>query len=456
MNKKELLHIISQGESEQVEFKENFGKQVIETIVAFANTKGGNIFIGVKDNNQISGIMLNSETLQNWNNQIKLSTEPSVFPDIELLETENKTIAYITVNEFPVKPISVKGKYYKRIKNSNHLLSINEINDIYLKSMQLSWDSYPHSNSKYEDLDEEKIIQFIQRVNQNGRFKLLGTPIECLTKLKLIDNNIPTNAAMILFAKEEMYYNVHVGRFKTASLIIDDKMIRGNLFEVVEKTMQFIVGHIKVAFEFTNKIQRTEIFEYPIPAIKELVLNSIVHKDYTSPTDIQIKIFDNKITIFNPGKLFGGLTIEDLKTDNYQAQSRNKLITEAFYLTKDIEKYGSGYRRVREHISDYPTMYFNFEESSGGYLVTIGYKKQKISNIKKLEDFTEDFTEEKRVIKIIELIKTNNKITTSEIAKILNVTRRTIASDIKVLKQENKVKRIGSDKFGHWEIIKPK
>ena len=72
MNKKKLLHIISQGESEQTEFKENFSKQVIETIVAFANTKGGNIFIGIKDNKQICGIMLNGETLQNWHNQIKL------------------------------------------------------------------------------------------------------------------------------------------------------------------------------------------------------------------------------------------------------------------------------------------------------------------------------------------------------------------------------------------------
>jgi len=100
MNKKELLHIISQGESEQTEFKENFGKQVIETIVAFANTKGGNIFIGIKDNKQISGIMLNSETLQNWNNQIKLSTEPSVFPDIEFLKQKMKQLHILKLMNF--------------------------------------------------------------------------------------------------------------------------------------------------------------------------------------------------------------------------------------------------------------------------------------------------------------------------------------------------------------------
>ena len=132
------------------------------------------------------------------------------------------------------------------------------------------------------------------------------------------------------------------------------------------------------AFEFTGEIQRTEIMEYPIEAIRELVINAIIHRDYTSPIDTQIKIFDNYITIFNPGLLYGDITIEKLKTDTYQAQTRNKLIAEAFYLTKDIEKYGSGYIRVREEISYYPTMKFEYEEMGNGYLVTVSYDRQKL------------------------------------------------------------------------------
>ncbi len=242
---------------------------------------------------------------------------------------------------------------------------------------------------------------------------------------------------------------MHIGRFKTQSHIIDDKMVRGSLFEAVDNTMTFIISHLKVAFEITGKTsQRTEIFEYPLPAIRELVLNAIIHRDYKSPSDIQIRIFDKEITIFNPGKLYGGLTIDDLKTDNYQAQSRNKLITEAFYLTKDIEKYGSGYRRIREQIAEYPTMYFDFEENSGGYLVKIGYEKQKTDKV------TDKVTDIQRRIKIIELIKINNKISTTEMAEIIDVTKRTILRDIEKLKEQNKVKRIGSEKSGYWQIIK--
>ena len=161
MNNKELLHIISQSENSFVEFKEIFNKQVIETIVAFANTKGGSIFIGVNDKNNIIGIKSDNETLQNWHNQIKLSTEPSVFPDIELIEIENKIVAYIKVNEFPVKPISAKGKYFKRVKNSNHQMSLTEISDEHLKTINSSWDYYADTQHTLENISLKKVKIYI-------------------------------------------------------------------------------------------------------------------------------------------------------------------------------------------------------------------------------------------------------------------------------------------------------
>ena len=489
------LNIIQLGENQTTEFKLSFNKQTIETIVAFANYKGGRVFIGVSDKKEILGTEISVESIQNWQNEIKLKTEPSIFPDIELLMYRNKKIVMISVSEYPVKPVSMQGRFFIRKNNSNHLLSANEINEVYLKSVQTSWDSYPYADAALSDLDDRKIKNFIQRVNEGGRFKLAASPFECLEKLRLIKNNIPTNAAMLLFSKEELLYNVHIGRFKTQSLIIDDKMVRGSLYDTVENTMTFIISHLKVAFEITGETsQRSEIFEYPLGAIRELVLNAIVHRDYTSPTDIQIRIFDNKITIFNPGRLYGDLTIADLKTDNYQAQSRNKLIAEAFYLTKDIEKYGSGYRRIREMIAEYPTMYFNFEENSGGYLVTLGYSNQKrgikhtsfkenvtenvvenvienvvenvIENVVEnvvenvienvIENVTENVTEnviENRLKLILNLIQKNPQITTIAMSKQLNITRMTLHRDLEKLRAGGKLKRIGPAKGGYWQII---
>jgi predicted HTH transcriptional regulator len=144
--------------------------------------------------------------------------------------------------------------------------------------------------------------------------------------------------------------------------------------------MQTIIGHLKFAFEITGKTtQRTEIPEYPLDAIRELLLNALIHRDYKSSTDIQIKIFDQRITFFNPGGLYGDLTEDELKTDAYSASTRNKQLAEAFYLTHDIEKYGSGFTRIRKLITNYPTMIFSFHSRGDGFVSELHYTLQKNS-----------------------------------------------------------------------------
>ena len=380
MTDKQIKDIILAGENEQVEFKTSFSKTVGECLVAFANTKGGKVLIGIDDAGSVVGTSTAKESLQKWVNEIKQNTEPAIIPDVEAVKTGNRIVIIMKVQEVPLKPIAFRGRYYRRVHNANHILSLPEINDLFTQSLQTSWDSYPYHGATLTSLDEEKIVLFIRAVNENNRFKISGSQEDCLRKLKLINDSRPTNAAMILFSKENLLYNVHIGRFKTPSLIVDDRMINGGLYEVLDQTMRYVISQIRIAFEITGEsTRRNEIPEYPLPALRELVLNALVHRDYTSPTDIQIKVFDQEITIFNPGKLYGGLTIDDLKTDHYQAQTRNKLIAEAFYLTNDIEKYGSGYRRVREQIAKYPTMAFEFMEISGGYLAKLNYVEQKIS-----------------------------------------------------------------------------
>jgi ATP-dependent DNA helicase RecG len=110
--------------------------------------------------------------------------------------------------------------------------------------MQYSWDSYPYLGAHIDDLNLEKVKTFIFKVNQVKRFSLPENPVDALFKLNMIKGETPTNAAMILFSKENLRYNVHIGRFKTPSMIIADKMINGNLFDVLEEAMQTIVGHL--------------------------------------------------------------------------------------------------------------------------------------------------------------------------------------------------------------------
>jgi len=449
-------------EDQYTEYKSTFNDSVIESLVAFANTKGGKILVGVHDDGSPNeNFSIGQETFQNWVNEIKIKTQPSIIPDVEIIDYKDIKVVKLSIPEFPIKPVSFKGRYYKRVKNSNHLLSTLEIADLSMQSLQVSWDSYPAPNIGFDAIDLKKAEKFIQKVNATGRFKLEGTIIENLNKLRLISNNKITNAAYLLFAKDDIPFNVHLGRFKTESLIIDDRMLRGPLFEVVEETMKYLISQIKVAFEITGKTtQRTEIFEYPLPALRELLLNSLIHRDYLSPIDVQIKLFDNSITFFNPGKLFGDLTVQDLMTNNYQAYARNKLLAEAFYLTGDIEKYGSGFKRILNELKQYPTMNLECNEIPNGFLVTLSYITQKINSNSEVGDKVGDKVGEKvgekltdNQRKILETIKVNPSISASDLAKIINISTRKIEVNIAKLKSKGLMVRVGSDRGGRWEII---
>ena len=449
-------NIFPKAESEIVEFKTTFNASVIETLVAFANTRGGTVYVGVNDKCEVKGVDVAPESVQQWVNEIKSKTEPSLVPYVELKEYDGKLLVIFSTHDQPIKPISLQGRCYKRINNSNHLLSVAEVSDLYMQTMQYSWDAYPYIGADVDSLDCTKITEFIEKVNSVKRFTLPSQPIKALTKLNMIHKNVPTNAAMLLFSKNNLRYNVHIGRFKTPSLIIADKMINGNLYDVLEESMQTIIGHLKFAFEITGKTtQRTEIPEYPMDAIRELLVNALVHRDYQSPTDIQIRIYDNSITFFNPSGLFGNITEEALGTDSYQASTRNKQIAEAFYLTNEIEKYGSGFIRIRKAIADYPTMKFRYQNLGHGFMTEFSYEKQKLTknNKNELENELENElgVREKSILK---LMNENPKVTQLEMAQQIGISSQNVRKYIVKLKEKGWLLRIGPDKGGYWKVLK--
>jgi ATP-dependent DNA helicase RecG len=457
-------------ETEYIEFKLRFNDEVIESLTAFANTKGGKVLVGVKDNGApVKNFTIGRETVQECLNEIKNKTEPTIIPDVNIVNYQGSEVIEFSIPEFPVKPVACRGRYFKRVKNSNHQLNPVEIADIYMQSMQYSWDSYPYNGANIDSLNKGKIRAFITKVNSIGRFQLPKSPEAALQKLRMLKDNVPSNAAMILFSKENLLYNVHIGRFKTPSLIIADKMINGNLYDVVEESMQTITGHLKFAFEITGKTtQRTEIPEYPLDAIREALLNCVIHRDYRNPSDVQIKIFDQQIVFFNPGGLYGNITEEELYTDIYRASTRNKQLAEAFYLTHDIEKYGSGFIRIRNAIRNYPTMVFEFRNLGDGFESKFSYTEQKISirqirgvkvtdggtgrvTDKVTDGVTDKVTDNQQLI--LDSIVENPYITSRELSTIVGISVRKIKENISKLKEKGLIERIGNGKTGYWRII---
>lgn len=144
----DLPTILQAGEGLHSEFKASFKEDVIETLVAFSNAKGGTVYVGFSDKGDVLGVKTGKETIQNWVNEVKNKTIPQIIPDVEVHIVNDISIVAFSVMEYPIKPVSTRGRYYKRVGNSNHLLSVNEVSNMHLQIVNSSWDYYPRPGKR--------------------------------------------------------------------------------------------------------------------------------------------------------------------------------------------------------------------------------------------------------------------------------------------------------------------
>ena len=241
----DLDKIISNGESETLEFKTSFDREAIETVSAFANTHGGTLLIGVIDRGEVCGIDIGKETLQDWLNRIKLSTLPSLFPDIEEVDMNGKAAVQINIPEHPIKPVSCKGKYFCRVKNSNHQMTITEISSLHLKTFNASWDYYSDTHHRLEDVSLDKVNRFIAQANIIRPYLINDDPLTVLKKYELVKGEQITNGCHLLFmAGESPDSTIEAGRFSSETMIKDNLTIRTDLVSEVDLLLEFIRKHI--------------------------------------------------------------------------------------------------------------------------------------------------------------------------------------------------------------------
>ena len=447
------LHI--NGESQQLEFKESFSKETVETVAAFSNAQGGVIMVGVAKNGHVAGITVTEETLKDWVNTIKQATQPQIFPEISLQQINEKPVVVIKVQEYPIKPVACKGKYLKRVGASNHQLTVAEIVEMQLYSINSSFDSFK-INQPVTELDMNLVKKFFAQLENTGRIIVNDDSQVNLKKTGLLREEQLTFAALLLFGEHQT--GIRIGRFKTPDVIIDDILIKSPLTVAVDEAMTFIKKNISLRYEFTGELRRKEIWQFPLPVIRELLMNAVVHKDYRNPTDIMIKIFDDRIVFTNPGSLMGGLKSEDLMSGNYLAVHRNKLLAEAFYLRGDIEKFGTGYYRIQTELKNYPGIQFSFETLDGFMRCTLAVDAQgENSELKdnKLGERLGDKLGERlgeNQITIIRLLKENRTISILKLSSELNISQTAIEKNLKKLKRIGLIERIGSPKGGYWKV----
>ncbi|MBU4189611.1 MAG: helix-turn-helix domain-containing protein [Candidatus Thermoplasmatota archaeon] len=450
MKGEKLVKMIEDGESEKIEFKETFDKDTIETVVGFANTTGGVILIGVSDKGKVKGVQVGRDSLKDWANHISQITEPTIVPDIKVRKMEGKDIVVINIQEFPVKPVSMKGRCYKRVANSNRVMTAKEITDMYLYSIRSSWDAYPMKEAKIKDIDLKQVEMYMAQAKKTGRRKFTESPSQVLKKLNLIKNKNPTWAALLLFGRTPQRFltqaRVHCGRFKGETTIVDDNFIEKNLITQVDEVMACIKKNISVRYEITGEPQRKEIWDYPLEALREAILNAVCHRDYMHSSDILIKIYDEYISIWNPGGLPLGITIDDLYKADHPSILRNKLITQVFYDLGEVEQYGSGIWRMINACRKTGLPDPVFEETAGGFHV-----------IFRKDIFTEEYMREnglnERQIKAVMYVKKEGKITNKVYQNICKTSERTTTRDLTEIVHKAVFRQIGTTGKGTCYIL---
>lgn len=451
MNEKGLNRLLASEETENLEFKENFDKETIETAGAFANTKGGTIFIGISNMKEIRGVQVGKATLKNWTNQISQSTEPRIIPEVETIDINRKRIVIIKIKDFPIKPVTVKGRCFRRVGNSNCVMTMQEIAQMHFHSVGMSWDKLPARGASIKDIDFKKVKGYIKNANKTGRRKIQEdeNPLQVLEKLELIKEGRPTWAAILLFHRYPQRFLsqgvIHCGRFKEETIVVDDRMIEGTVINQMDEAMDFIRKNINVRFVMTGKPAREQIWDYPLEALREAVINAVCHRDYTIPSNTEVRIYDDKLIVWSPGGLPFGITMEDLYKP-HSSVLRNKGVGGVFYDMGWIEQWGSGIDKMRSVCAKAGIPEPQFEEYQGFRVI---FRKDIYT-----EEYLRNLGLNERQIKAVMVVKKEKSITLSFFKNLVrDFSEKTLYRDLQDLVNKGILKEVGEKKGRKYELV---
>ncbi len=457
-------------ETQTIEYKSRWKDEYLHYISGFANASGGTLYVGYTDNGTLVGIEDAKELLEKLPNKAVQST--GLVPEINIHTKEGKDFLTITVKP-SAQPISCNGKYYLRSGSTLQELNGSALQDFILHKMGKEWDDLVCEGATLDEIDRDAIDYFLRKAIPTGRMS--SEALNDNTKTILYNLNLTTpegklkNAAILLFGKDPQRHFISA-RFRIGYFAMDATDLRyqdeiaGNILQMADKVMWALRSRYLKAYVRYEGMHRVEDLEIPEEALRELVYNAIVHRDYLG-ADTQMKVYDNRIWLWNDGGLPQGFD-EAIKAHEHISKPRNRLIAGVFYRAGFIESWGQGIGKVcsafREKQLPEPT----FEDFMGGTLVQI-----QRNNADKVNDKVND-TENDQIKniqltgiqqKVYDLIKgydqindqikqKDDQINTPFIAQQLQLSYSTVKRALNVLLQHKLIKHEGSRKTGYWAV----
>ncbi len=435
------------SESEILELKTSTSelKEAIISIVSILNKhQKGELYFGVKPNGEVIGQFVAEKTMRDISKTISDNIEPKIFPKINEVHLEGKKCVQVEFSGEHV-PYYAFGRAYIRVGDEDKKISSQELEKLILKKNRILWEE-EISEKNPKDVNEETLRDFVERANAAKRIDFKFTNAKAvLNKLGLLKDGKLLKAAEVLFCDEnqhEVQAAVFAGTDKLTFL--DIRQFKGNIFQLLQQSESYIKEHINWRAELKERI-RKEIPEIPIRAITESLVNSLCHRDYENRKGNEVAIFKDRVEIYNPGLFPEGYDPRDFFTGTERSILRNPLIANTLYLSKDIERWGSGIKRIHDACKE-EKVKVEFKKLKSGFLVVFDRKFEVMGGVK-FGDGSEKSSE-----KILALIKENKSISAREMATIIGISQRAVEKQLAILRKERRIKRIGGAKGGYWEV----
>ncbi len=447
------------SEHQTIEYKQTWRSEYLKWICGFANAQGGELIIGKNDHGQVIGIEKAGKLLEDIPNQVR--DLMGILVDVDLHKQDNLDYLVIKVEPYPY-PVSLKGAYHYRSGSTKQELKGAALDRFLLRKVGKNWDGVPVPYVKVEDFSEEALQKFRTLALRSKRLAedILGEENSVLIeKLHLTDGDYLKRAAILLFHPDpEKYVTgafVKIGFFRTNSDLLYHDEIHGDLFSQVHKTIDLLLTKYFRAMISYEGLQRVETYPVPEDALREAVINAVIHKDYASGSPIQISVYEDRLMIWNSGHLPEEWDISTL-LGKHSSEPYNPDIANAFFRSGMIESWGRGIEHINQSCKDAGVSPPEFSYEHTGLWTRFSFLIQgdvKTDLSDKVSEKVSEKTSEKTSEKIMRAIKKDRKITIARLAEIAGVSTRSIERNIKNLQQNNELERIGPDKGGYWKVL---
>ena len=431
-------------ETQNIEYKPSWRDEYLKVVVAFANKDGGELIIGVDDNGNPIGVKKSKKLLEDIPNKIR--NKLGIIPSVKIEKVEDKDIIHIFVNPSSVS-ISHNGKYYIRSGSNNFELKGEELTNFLIEKSGKTWDEFMEKKAGFDDINLKTIDEFkkyaVDRIPSIVAEKDYQTILE---KLNLQEDKKLKKAAILLFGKNpQRFYPaayLKIGKFLTETEIQSSDIVKGNLFEQVENALEILrTKHLISKIKFEG-IHRREILEYPYEALREAIINALIHRNYIGASSIQIRVYSDRLVIMNEGKLPPEVPVEKLKTEHL-SKPRNTLLADVFYKAGFIESWGRGTIKIMERCREQGLPEPDFEEDHGVFVVKFYQDKWNEENLKKLGI-------NERQIKAVMYVKEKGKITNKEYRELTGLSDEGARLDLIELSKRNLIQLIGKGRSAHY------